>query len=543
MPRGAIGGLLVPLGAEYPRNDLAFPRCAGGGRLVMTAASAPRGHVQVPRSLLYSCDHSAMAAWAWATYETLMPHRLGGGRAPAFAGRQFVACQAGVSTTALDDARRELLAPTSGGPFLSRSAPRGAKRSVEHMALRLPRKTGEGFAPVPSWTLDLVWAGRRRQEGRISPEAWRLYAACVDRACRKGRPQTFEATVARLGSKLQASQATRRRRLAELERAGLVEVTEQSGGWPSIRVILDADEAADAAENYAREGRRRVEPRQDPSHIAALTPRKNRQEPLAGSGTPQESPSKKTPVEEAPALPAVGEHTRSRTQTRVTAEAGNSRTRRKGRPTPRRPRRQVLRAAAEVYRTLPAELTRRIPEHGSRRVLSAISAELEHRTPAELAERIAGNWEHWRYRLTAAEPIRDPVALTIRLTRRGLDCPDVRCEDGYQLDVDAPCKACTMAKAEHAAEHAAGPDQACAEEPPELQLDHGVDFRRTSTVGISNESTRYARSAVDTAAATAAMAKAVDGRRYAALARALLKSRTAAEREEILARHSDARTA
>lgn len=75
-------------------------------------------------------DHGALAVWVWATYQTLMAHWIGG-RIPASARRQFVAERAGTSTTALDDARRELLAATSDGAFLSRSAPRGSKRSVK----------------------------------------------------------------------------------------------------------------------------------------------------------------------------------------------------------------------------------------------------------------------------------------------------------------------------------------------------------------------------------------------------------------------------
>src|ERR671923_61553 len=74
--------------------------------------------------------------------------------------------------TALDEARRQLLAPSAGGAYLARSTPRGTKRSVHHAALRLPRDTGEGFAPVPVWTLDLVWAGRRPPAGRVSAEGW-----------------------------------------------------------------------------------------------------------------------------------------------------------------------------------------------------------------------------------------------------------------------------------------------------------------------------------------------------------------------------------
>src|SRR4051794_24159311 len=111
----------------------------------MTRARAPRGHVQIPRSLIYSPDHSGLAVWTWAMYETLMPHGLDGGRAPAIARRRFLAERAGTSTTALDDARRQLLAPTADGPYLSRSTPRGAKRSVLHAALRRPRETGERY--------------------------------------------------------------------------------------------------------------------------------------------------------------------------------------------------------------------------------------------------------------------------------------------------------------------------------------------------------------------------------------------------------------
>lgn len=187
--------------------------------------TAPRGHVQIPRSLLYSTDHGGLAVWAWAMYETLMPHGLGDGRAETVARRCFLAERAGTSTTALDDARRELFAPAPGGPYLSRSAPRGSKRSVKHATLRLSRETGERYVPVPAWTLDLVWTGRRRPASLISVDAWRLYASCVDRAHRVGRLKAFETTVGRLGTLLNISTATGRRRLAELETAGLLEVT------------------------------------------------------------------------------------------------------------------------------------------------------------------------------------------------------------------------------------------------------------------------------------------------------------------------------
>jgi hypothetical protein len=167
-----------------------------------------------------------------------------------------------------------------------------------------------------------------------------------------------------------------------------------------------------------------------PRTFAALAPDKNRQAPLASSGTPQESPVTEAPVQESPVLPVADELTRRNARAHATAEAGKPKTPSKGRPTPKRPRRHLPRAAAELYRTLPAELTQRIPEHGSRRVLGTIAAELEHRSLAELADRIARNWEHSRYRITDQEPVRDPIAVAIRLARRGLDCPDIRCEDG-----------------------------------------------------------------------------------------------------------------
>jgi hypothetical protein len=83
--------------------------------------------------------------------------------------------------------------------------------------------------------------------GRAPAVARRRYVA-VDRACRTGAPRAFDATVKRLGNPLHASPDTSRRRLAELEASGLIEVTERSGGWLSVRVVLDAAEAAEVAE-------------------------------------------------------------------------------------------------------------------------------------------------------------------------------------------------------------------------------------------------------------------------------------------------------
>lgn len=54
--------------------------------------------------------------------------------------------------------------------------------------------------------------------------------------------------------------ATGRRRLAEMEAAGLVEVTERPEGWLSVRPITDSDEAADVAQAYASQGRAAPKP-------------------------------------------------------------------------------------------------------------------------------------------------------------------------------------------------------------------------------------------------------------------------------------------
>lgn len=486
-----------------------------------TVGRPPGGVVQVPRSLLYSTHHSGLAVWAWAMYETLMPRRIKGGRAPAIARRAFLAGRAGVSNTTLDDARRQLLASTSEGAFLSRSAPRGSKRSVLHVVKRRPAETGERFAAVPAWTLDLVWAGRRRPRGMVSVEAWRLYAAAVDRAGRRrgGRSGPFDTTVGHLASLLGVSASTARRRLAEVEAAGLAEVTQRRGGWLALAVTTEPDQAARAAEVFARQGRIQADCQRSPSQVAALTPRKRQDPPLPDSGTPQKAPLTYAPVEESLPLPAAGVY--SNQGERVTAA---------GRP-PYRPSRSVrpplrhVRAAAGLYRLLPVELTAAIAEHGSRRVLTALASELQCRSPGEMARRIDRNWVHWQRRIVAGEPIRDPVAVAIRISRRGLQCPDIRCEDGHQLDLDAPCKACALAAAERHAPQAApdAPEAATSRVPT-----------TTSSPKAGGEPLPPRRPPEP---AKAGKAAPVDGKRHAELARRLLSVRNAAEREALIASH------
>jgi hypothetical protein len=88
---------------------------------------------------------------------------------------------------------------------------------------------------------------------------------------------------------------------------------------------------------------------------------------------------------------------------------------------------------------MPRTLLAQIPEHGIRRVLRSLETELTHRSAEELAARIAVCWESWRYR---TEDITDPTAVAIAITRRGYQCPNVRCEVRINLDTGVPCKAC-----------------------------------------------------------------------------------------------------
>lgn len=97
----------------------------------------------------------------------------------------------------------------------------------------------------------------------------------------------------------------------------------------------------------------------------------------------------------------------------------------------------AARTVAEVYRALPRPLTATIRTAASRKVLDEIAAQLQHRTPAELLDRVQRNWAEFD-----GAPVRDGVGVARRVLRRGFDCLDVRCEDGVQLDTGESCKSC-----------------------------------------------------------------------------------------------------
>jgi hypothetical protein len=396
----------------------------------------------MPSALLDSPDHGDVAVVLWSHYEDLMAPGIDGGRVATRARRKVVAEAFGTSTTVVDDARRELLAEGDGGAWLHRSSPQGCKRATRHLALRRPQDTGAPFVRVPRWTRERVWLGRDRTAGQYSAAAWRLYALALRRTGPDGG--TVDASMSALGAMIRASGSTARRRLAELEAAGLAEVTERPGCWPRIRIVVHPDEADEVAEHYREQGRRRAEPSRDPCQIPAITPVRSRHPAPPDHGTPQEADPPKADLEEAKKLPPVGDQAQEVARARREADAGTQDHRSSGNaaaaPVRRRAKRGASAAAVRLLRhEMPRALLTRVPEHGIRRVLRALDEELAHRSVAELAARIGIRWEAWRYR---PEDIQDPTAVAITLARRGYHCADLRCEQAINLDTVTPCGWC-----------------------------------------------------------------------------------------------------
>jgi hypothetical protein len=140
------------------------------------------------------------------------------------------------------------------------------------MALRLPRDTDQPYAAVPAWTLDLLSAdcgdGRR-----ISPNAWRLYALVI-LARQGGTDRRLESSMGHLGTLLGASPDTGRRRLRELERADLAEVTQRAGGRLLVRPVLTVAETEETAVTFVTQGASTLQ-----------APRTPRHSPLAGGSS------------------------------------------------------------------------------------------------------------------------------------------------------------------------------------------------------------------------------------------------------------------
>lgn len=90
----------------------------------------------------------------------------------------------------------------------------------------------------------------------------------------------------------------------------------------------------------------------------------------------------------------------------------------------------------------------------SKRVMGDIRAELAHRTPEELLARIERRWEPWRYQPEAIRSTVGLVRILVASVLPGRRCPDLRCDDGFQLDLGKPCVACSERADEVAAQRA-----------------------------------------------------------------------------------------
>ncbi|MGW4476979.1 hypothetical protein ACWENQ_45625 [Nonomuraea sp. NPDC004354] len=382
-------------------------------------------------------------------YESLEVRTVDGGRDPGVAGRRWMSERLGVSVPALDRARRELLAPGEGGPWLSRHI-RGRKKTATHTVLRRPRESGGAYVAVPAWTLERI-AGPVRsastpaglaEAASVSPAGWRFYAVLCDRVP-EGRRK--ELTLTKLGEWIGASADTAARRLVELERAGWVEVVHSPGNWLTIRVVRDDAQAAEVAAAFLLQGRSTQRQRPlDPPQIRTLTHRRSDDSPTADSSTPQETPVEEAPLEEAPVHPAAGADPQEVDAPAVAASRPMDQHSARTGPPPDEG--QAVRVSptevARLYWTLPAVLASRIPAHGARRVQGAIRTELLRgtRTAAELADRIGRRWTGGRW---DQADIVDPTAVAITLVRLArIPCANVRCEDGTDLDTGQPCAAC-----------------------------------------------------------------------------------------------------
>ncbi|MEV4382195.1 hypothetical protein [Streptosporangium sp. NPDC049644] len=169
--------------------------------------------------------------------------------------------------SAVDDARRRLI--TAG--WLARGSHQGHRR-VPHYAVGRPQETRAAHMEVPAWWGQRVQvahspgdkAPARPPSGCIRPDAWWLLVRMAEemtsrtglldggpKAKHRGVTTTYLAGL--IGAR---SSDTGARRVAELEAAGLVEVTARRGGRLIVRPITDPAVAAAQAVRYARDGRR-----------------------------------------------------------------------------------------------------------------------------------------------------------------------------------------------------------------------------------------------------------------------------------------------
>ncbi|MBB4920982.1 hypothetical protein [Streptosporangium saharense] len=244
------------------------------------------------------------------------------------------------------------------------------------------------------------------------------------------------------------SAKTGARRLAELEAAGLVEVTARRGGRLFIRPVFDPADALSQAARYARDGRHVEAPSPRAGHQAPADPGQNAavdpgQDPAVdpGQNPAAEPPSGESPSGEPLSSPlAVGALVDvSGAGAAADAERREADDEGEGRALSRdevRATQMVLAAVGVVAGAIPPELLAAMSQSDRGRLLRAVETELTQRTGDELRARIRRRLGHWRGR-----DVRRPVAVALTLVRRGYSCPRWDCED-HMLPSGHECGAC-----------------------------------------------------------------------------------------------------
>ncbi|MFI1386676.1 hypothetical protein ACH4U8_45710, partial [Embleya sp. NPDC020886] len=128
------------------------------------------------------------------------------------------------------------------------------------------------------------------------------------------------------------------------------------------------------------------------------------------------------------------------------------------------------RVRAEVLALLPESVRKRLPQRTPLPLADVIAEQAQHRTVAELGDRVRRRWDRRGY---ATQTIESPVGVAVALLRSPA-CPDDRCEDGRvigtgdMIHTGDPCVSCQQHKANRAAAKRAG------ETPPVRTLTRSV---------------------------------------------------------------------
>ncbi|WP_369380476.1 hypothetical protein [Streptomyces sp. cg36] len=179
---------------------------------------------------------------------------------------------------------------------------------------------------------------------------------------------------------------------------------------------------------------------------ALQSPRTGGFQPPQTGGLTKTTSTKTTSAPPSSARSAVGARSASRAGSRGLGSVGGS-------AAPSRPRRpRITQRQAEDLRTVeqalralgwPLEPQRaRLPQNLPQPVTDTVLEELEHRTAAELAERVNRRWalHGWAAKAAAGE-ILSAAAVAVALVRAP-ECTDGRCEDGSSIDTGSPCPRC-----------------------------------------------------------------------------------------------------